>query len=166
MTCFLPQETNFTSRSGLVPNFPLQINECPPMQHDKDFDLWSQEQVGLLRAGRFAELDIENLTDEIESLSKSDKRALKSHLIVIMLHLLKLTAQPNYLNRAGWLRSIRNAQAEITLILEDSPSLKRLVAEYIQSGYLKAKSDAEYETGLNGFPETCPFDDSILTYQP
>lgn len=136
------------------------------MQHDKDFDLWSQEQVSLLRAGRFAELDIENLTDEIESLSKSDKRALKSHLIVIMLHLLKLNAQPNFINRVSWCRSIYNAQAEIGFILEDSPSLRQLVPDYIKAGYPKAKKNAEYETGLNGFPDVCPFDDGILTYQP
>jgi hypothetical protein len=136
------------------------------MNHDTDFNLWATHQVNLLHNKQFSELDIENLVDEIESMSKSDKRALKSYLIVIMTHLLKLNAQPHYINRASWLRSIRAAQAEIELIVEDSPSLKQLVPNFIESGYPKSVKTAQFETGLTNFPDVCPFDEQILSVNP
>ena len=39
--------------------------------YDKDVIIWSQEQARLLRAGRFADLDIEHLADEIEDVGKA-----------------------------------------------------------------------------------------------
>jgi hypothetical protein len=56
--------------------------------------LWSQEQARLLRAGRFSELDIEHLADEIEDVGKSEKRELASRMVVLLAHLLKCRVQP------------------------------------------------------------------------
>ena len=50
------------------------IRRAAAASYDKDVILWSEEQARLLRAGRFAELDIEHLADEIEDVGKSDKR--------------------------------------------------------------------------------------------
>ncbi|PZP57018.1 MAG: DUF29 domain-containing protein, partial [Delftia acidovorans] len=36
--------------------------------HEKDFLAWTQEQAALLRAGRLAEADIENILEEIEDM--------------------------------------------------------------------------------------------------
>jgi len=57
--------------------------------YDKDVILWSQEQARLLRAGRFAELDIEHLADEIEDVGKSEKRELANRMAVLLAHFLK-----------------------------------------------------------------------------
>jgi Domain of unknown function DUF29 len=35
--------------------------------YDRDFYAWSQEQAELLRAGKLAEADIENIAEEIDS---------------------------------------------------------------------------------------------------
>ena len=58
-------------------------------RYDKDVLLWSQEQARLLRAGRFDELDIEHLADEIEDVGKSEKRELANRMAVLLAHLLK-----------------------------------------------------------------------------
>ena len=42
--------------------------------------LLSQKQARLLRAGRFAELDIEHLADELEDVGKSEKRELANRM--------------------------------------------------------------------------------------
>ena len=42
--------------------------------YDQDFHAWANEQVGLLRAGRLSEADIEHIAEEIESLGKIEKR--------------------------------------------------------------------------------------------
>jgi hypothetical protein len=46
---------------------------------DKDAILWSQDQARLLRAGRYSELDIEHLADEIEDVGRSETRTGQLH---------------------------------------------------------------------------------------
>ena len=60
-----------------------------PTPYERDVILWSQEQARLLRAGRFSELDIEHLADEIDDVGKSEKRELASRMAVLLAHLLK-----------------------------------------------------------------------------
>lgn len=62
--------------------------------YDSDFHLWSQTQAALIRDGKIAEIDLENVAEEIESLGRSDRRAIKSRLEALLLHLLKWQAQP------------------------------------------------------------------------
>lgn len=123
-----------------------------------DFAEWIAEQVALLRAGRWAKLNIEELTEELGALAKRDKRALLSHLRVLMHHLLKWQAQPD--NRSSsWEGSIRNARDEIQGILEDSPSLWGDLGAGVHDVYQKARLYAAKDTGLaiDTFPEECPF---------
>jgi Domain of unknown function DUF29 len=129
-------------------------------RYEQDFYAWTQEQASLLREGAVQELDLTNLAEEIESLGKSDRRALGSHLRNLMLHLLKWHHQPSgRLTGPSWRSSIRNARAEITVLLEDSPSLQREVAGLLARWYPLARQDAADETGLplSTFPEHCPW---------
>ena len=50
------------------------------ISYDKDFYSWTQEQAELLKHGRFSELDIDNLIEEVESMGRSEKRELESRL--------------------------------------------------------------------------------------
>ena len=56
--------------------------------YDQDFAVWTSETARLLRAGRFDEIDIEHVAEEIEDMGKRDKRELHSRLTVLLLHLL------------------------------------------------------------------------------
>jgi hypothetical protein len=47
------------------------------------------ELANLLKNHQFSDLDLENLIEEIKSMSISQQKALKSNLIVILWHLLK-----------------------------------------------------------------------------
>lgn len=123
-----------------------------------DFAEWIAEQVALLRAGRWTKLNIEELTEELVALAKRDRRSLRSHLQVLMHHLLKWQAQPD--NRSSnWEGSIRNARDEIQGILEDSPSLWNELLQDLRGVYQKARLYAAKDTGLaiDRFPEECPF---------
>ncbi|MBN2886169.1 MAG: DUF29 domain-containing protein [Chromatiaceae bacterium] len=129
-----------------------------PSYHE-DFFLWTQQQAALLRQGQWSTLDAANLAEEIESMGKSDRRALTSHLVNLLLHRLKWDYQPR---RRGmsWRLSMRNARREIGLILDDSPSLRRQLPDLIETAYAAARRDAAEETGLplETFPEHCPFE--------
>jgi uncharacterized protein DUF29 len=97
--------------------------------YDRDFVLWTEEQAAALRLAKGSNLplDWENLAEEIESLGKSDRRALSSQIRRILHHLLKVEASPAAEPRAGWRSTIRTARAEIEDILHDSPSLRRQI---------------------------------------
>jgi hypothetical protein len=56
--------------------------------YEEDFPLWAERQAALLRAKRFDELDLENLIDEVEDLSRRERETVESHVETIMEHLL------------------------------------------------------------------------------
>lgn len=62
--------------------------------YDRDFAAWVEQQVELLRSSHTAALDVENLIEELEGLTRRDGRALGAQLKRIMAHLLKQRHQP------------------------------------------------------------------------
>ena len=63
--------------------------------YDQDFFEWTRHHARLLREGRVAEADLAHLAEEIEDVGKRDQRELRSRLEVLLVHLLKWTAQPD-----------------------------------------------------------------------
>ena len=128
------------------------------MRYDTDYYQWLKETSYLLEQGKFSELDIPNLIDEIEAMGKSQKRAIESYLKVLLLHLLKWKYQPDF--RSGsWQGSIYNARKAIKKRLQESPSLKSYPPEVLRECYEIARYNAHWETGLSleTFPEDSPF---------
>ncbi|MGC1310320.1 MAG: DUF29 domain-containing protein [Phormidesmis sp.] len=126
--------------------------------YDSDFNVWLEAQVEALKAQRLEDLDLPNLIEEMESLAKHDKRALRSHLKVLLMHLLKWQFQPDKRSNS-WEASISNARIEIEDILSDSPSLKNYLSTVLDRAYANARTLASTETGLvvQIFPEVCPY---------
>jgi hypothetical protein len=110
--------------------------------YDEDFVLWSKQQAEALRAaargGTNQPIDWENVAEEIDSLGRSDKRGLRSHIRRIIEHLLKLEHSRAIAPRHGWVESIANARNEIEVLLEDSPSLKGEIVEFIAAELKRA----------------------------
>ena len=136
--------------------------------YTQDFYAWTQEQAARLEARQFDALDIVNLVDEVISLGASERRALGSHLIILVLHLLKWRYQPDgRLTSHSWSDSIRNARIQIDLLVETSPSLRPLLPEILTRYYPKARRLAADEThlALVTFPEACPWSiERLLDY--
>jgi hypothetical protein len=126
--------------------------------YDQDFNLWLEQTVDLLRTGRFEALDLDNLIDELESISRRDKREILSRLKVLLMHLLKWKYQPD-LRSGSWRATIRTHREEIVQILKESPSLKSYPSMVLKDAYLSARENAADETGLDlaTFPEISPF---------
>jgi hypothetical protein len=103
--------------------------------YEKDTAAWSENQAAALRAaaqgGSNQELDWENLAEEIESLRKQLRYALRSQIFRIIHHLVKLQYLPAVDPRHGWRRTIRSARMEIERIFEDSPSLQKEIPAII-----------------------------------
>jgi len=129
-------------------------------RYDTDFFLWTQVQAAALRDGKAQELDWANLAEEIESLGKSDRRALESHLEGLVMHLLKWHYQPSgRVTGHSWYSTIAEHRRQSALLVDDSPSLRRAQADLLARSYPHARTRASGETGLPlaTFPEACPW---------
>jgi hypothetical protein len=129
--------------------------------YDTDFAEWTARTADLLRQGRLDAADVENVAEEIEDLGKSERFAVRSQLLRIMMHLVKQRIQPER-DGASWRGSIVAARQEIDSRLEDSPSLRRHLLDTAQATWQRTIKDALAETGLTAraiefdLPKSCP----------
>lgn len=126
--------------------------------YDQDFYLWTQQQAALLKAGALSQLDIENLTEEIESMGKSQKKELISRMVILLMHMLKWDHQSDRRGRS-WLKTIATQRTEIEILLYDNPSLKNELSNTVLKAYRLAVKQASTETGLGigSFPLNCAY---------
>ncbi len=126
--------------------------------YDTDFNLWVETQVTALKEQRLEDIDLSNLIEEIEDLAKRDKKALRSHLKVLLMHLLKWQFLPAK-RSSSWKASISNARIEIADIFSDSPSLKTYLPTVVDKVYANARTLAADETSLaiTLFPDSFPY---------
>lgn len=126
--------------------------------YDDDFFAWTQEQARLLRNGELADIDMENLAEEIESTGRSNRRELRSRLAVLIMHLLKWRFQPVFRSNS-WSGTIREQRKQVHDLVEESPSLGSLLSNELAVVYEAAVIKAVIDTGLGdgSFPVDCPF---------
>ena len=135
--------------------------------YETDVIAWAQEQVRLLRAGRFDALDIEHIADEIEDVGKSEQRELESRMAVLLAHLLKWQHQPER-RGSSWQRTIKEQRKAIARRITKTPSLKSdlLDAEWWEGVWGDALIKAADETGIDigQLPGRCPWlEEQILS---
>ena len=149
-------EQNFQRESVRIPeDEPMGTNA---ELYEQDFYAWCLTTAALIREGQWCALDREALAEEVESLAKRDRRALRRRLQLVLMHLLKWRYQP--LERSGsWRRTIRTQRTAIREILTDSPSLRPTMMTILTQRYPHAREDARDEAGrpLATCPEACPW---------
>jgi len=133
-------------------------SETPPLSslYEQDFYLWLEKTVELLKAEKLLELDRDNLIEELESMGRSEKRAIESNLRVLLMHLLKYQYQPECRSKS-WLSTIIEHRIRINKELKVSPCLKGYLQQIFDETYQEATLLASVETGLplDVFPFTC-----------
>ena len=118
--------------------------------YDKDYYLWLKTTINQLRTGQFSVVDLDNLIEELESMGRSQKRAIKNLLIRLFEHLLKLKYwdAERERNQGHWQGEILTFRRQIQDELEDSPSLKPYILEIFDECYEKARKEASTRTQL------------------
>jgi hypothetical protein len=126
--------------------------------YDQDFYLWLQTTINLLKQGKFAEVDLENILEELESMGRSEKNAIKSNLRILVMHLLKYKYQPEKRTNS-WRYTITEHRQRLQDTFKTSPSLYRFFEDIFNESYQNARKLASDETGLsiNLFPPESPF---------
>jgi len=93
----------------------ISKEELKELYH-KDFPLWAEINLDLLKEKAYDLVDWENLLEEIEDMAWSDLKACISYLAVILEHLYKwdnfreLTTGGEEACGTVWIKSIRNAR--------------------------------------------------------
>jgi Domain of unknown function DUF29 len=130
--------------------------------YEQDFYAWAREQATLLRAGRFEELDLAHLTQEVDDLGEALYRSVRSRLRTIIEHLLKLQHSPAAEPRGLWLDTVHAQRAD----LEDdlTASLRRRLRSELPKQYARARAAAARalrrygeSAAADALPETCPY---------
>lgn len=126
--------------------------------YETDFVRWVETTVEQLRTQNYACVDWANLIEEIEDMSRRERKSLKSNLVVILLHLLKWQYQVEF-RTGSWRGSLREHRRRIKDDLKDSPSLVPYLQALLDECYTNAREQAVDETGLAlaTFPPDCPY---------
>jgi Domain of unknown function DUF29 len=128
--------------------------------YEDDFYLWVERQADLLRKGRFRDLDLAHLIEEVEDLGANLRNAVTSRTREIILHLLKLQYSPAVEPRGGWRESIGKQRDDLEL--EITPTLKRHLAAELETIYHKARRRAVDDLARDRvkpdqLPPGCPY---------
>ncbi len=128
----------------------IKIEPKTQTLYDQDYYLWLRTTINQLRAGQFSSVDLDNLLEELESMGRSQKRTVKSLLIRLFEHLLKLTYwdAERERNEGHWKGEIRTFRREIKDELKDSPSLKPYILEIFDECYQDARTEASDRSQL------------------
>lgn len=128
------------------------------VRYEDNYYTWVQEQVALLRARRFDEIDVENVAEELGDLGKSEVHKLPSALAALLMHMLKWDYQPERMTRS-WDNTIAEQRRRYRQVLEENPGLKSRRGDTLRRAYADACSRASTDTDLPRrlFPSTCPY---------
>jgi hypothetical protein len=127
----------------------------PQSLYDRDILLWVDDTVAKLKARDFENLDLDNLIDEVDTLGKSQRNAIRSLLRRLIEHLLKRSYVPLPECYVGWQREIRAFRNDIKDILEDAPSIKNLISEILPKVSASAIASVREEYPQVNFPDSC-----------
>lgn len=128
--------------------------------YENDVVAWANEQAALIRAGRFDQLDLAHIAEEIEDVGKSEQRELASRMAVLLMHLIKWKFQPDKRTNS-WTATIKTQRRLLVRRIQKTPSLSPMLTdpEWIDEMWVDATAAAEKETGIDigTFPESCPW---------
>ena len=135
--------------------------------YEADYHAWIAAQAAALQEGRFGDLDVINLVDEVEGLGKSEFAGFVGAVEIVLVHMLKWDVQPGK-RTPSWVASIAEHRRRIEQSLGDNPSYKPRVAEAVERAYYTATAKAAGETNLplSAFPDDNPFDWDAITTRP
>jgi hypothetical protein len=137
-----------------------------PSLYEEDFALWAERQAAILRARRFSELDLANLIEEVEDLSRREREMVESYAEMIVEHLLKLAFSRASRPRRGWQVTVDKQRAKLARKL--TTNLRNHLEAELATIYAGLRRPVARDLGRDGSEQdglsaTCPYTlDQIL----
>ena len=130
--------------------------------YEDDFYAWAERQAALLRAGRFDELDLGNVTLEVEDLGGALKRSALNNARVVVEHLLKLQHSPAHDPRHSWEATVLEHRSRLEIDL--TPRIRQVLCDELGDVYRLARRNAaaalrrhREPAAADALPATCPY---------
>lgn len=125
--------------------------------YETDYLQWLEETVNLLKKRQLDQLDYDNLIEELETLSKTEKRRVRSFLEQIIRHLLLIQycQSEKEFNLTHWKAEIFSFRTQINEDL--TTNLRNHLKENLPLIYKNALDYIKIKTKLNNLPEICPY---------
>ncbi|BAZ32471.1 hypothetical protein NIES4074_49770 [Cylindrospermum sp. NIES-4074] len=125
--------------------------------YESNYLQWLEETIKCLKNRQLADIDYENLIEELEDLAKNEKRRVRSLLEQIIRHLLlyqywDLEKPRNANHWAAEITSFRNQLNE-----DLTANLHNHLDENFSIIYSHALDYVKAKTMLNNLPEVCPY---------
>ena len=124
--------------------------------YEREYDRWLTETIELLKNRQFDRVDYEHLIEELAALVRSEKTAVKSLSLQIIIHLLlyQFWTTERTRNVNHWAAEIITFRVQ----LEDNltTNLSKFLELELENIYENARLIAEKKTGLKNLPITCP----------
>ncbi len=126
--------------------------------YETDGSAWALAQAELLRARRWDKIDVENVAEEIEDVARSERREIRSRLVILLAHLAKWDAQPAC-RSVSWESTIAEQRVQIESVLDESPSLRPSLPDLVVAVWPRAVVLASKQSQLSKdrFDDRCPW---------
>jgi hypothetical protein len=146
--------------------------------YEKDFYLWVQENLKLLKNREYNLVDWENLLEELEGMGRSLYIAMLRQMVRVMEGLYRWENFREHPEMYDWVDEISRARRKLEELFEDSPSLKAIAQERntLQRAWKLSVRAMERWLGhpknkaLNtshSFPQKCPYTfQQVMEYKP
>jgi len=125
--------------------------------YQNEYDQWLSETVKLLKSRDLDKLDYDNLIEELETLGRSERNAVKSLLLQIIIHLMlyQFWQEARERNLNHWAAEIITFRVQ----LEDkmTTNLRNYLESELPKIYQNALLIVQKKTQLNSLPEQCPY---------
>lgn len=134
--------------------------------YERDFVAWLDHQVSALRERRFADLDLDNLIEEVETLRRTEQRSVEHHARVVVSQMLLLAHSTLADPRRCWKATAHVHRHELEMRL--TPTLRQALDARLGEVYERGREDAATVLETEGtdesrLPRGCPYTlDEIL----
>lgn len=128
--------------------------------YEEDFAAWLDIQLAALHERRFADLDLDNLIEEIESIRRAEVRSVQHHARVVIAQLLQLAHSTLGDPRRPWKSTANVHRDELETRL--TPTLRQELEAELERVYARGREIAatvlETEgTDRDWLPGICPY---------
>lgn len=127
--------------------------------YEREYDRWLSETIELLKNRQFDRVDYEHLIEELAALGRSEKTAVKSLSLQIIIHLLiyQFWTTEREKNSNHWAAEIITFRVQLEYKLTTNLSKFLELELELEDIYENARLIAEKKTGLKNLPIICPY---------
>ena len=127
--------------------------------YEREYDRWLSETIELLKNRQFDRVDYEHLIEELAALGRSEKTAVKSLSLPIIIQLLlyQFWTTEREKNSNHWAAEIITFRVQLEYKLTTNLSKFLELELELENIYENARLIAEKKTGLKNLPIICPY---------